>query len=140
MRVGVICTGSRTWTDAAKVGDVLTAILPGVVHVGDCPRRSEIGPDGDFVDASADYLVADFVRLRNQSDLKVHYADWEAHARAAGPIRNQAMIDSFLEETVDVRLCIAFIDSRCFTHRSGTADCMRRAHAAEITVLEVRSE
>lgn len=53
-------------------------------------------------------------------------ADWEAHGRAAGPLRNQRMIDEHKPEMV-----LAFPGGR------GTADMVRRAHAAGIFVNRV---
>lgn len=53
--------------------------------------------------------------------------DWRAHGRAAGPIRNQAMIDKYKPALV-----VAFPGGR------GTADMVRRARAAGIDVAEVR--
>lgn len=55
----------------------------------------------------------------------VYPADWEVHGKAAGPMRNQAMIDSKPD------LVIAFPGGK------GTADCVRRAKAAGIRVIEV---
>lgn len=51
-----------------------------------------------------------------------HPAQWKVHGKAAGPIRNQEMVDSGAD------LCIAFPapDSR------GTRDCLRRAKEASI--------
>lgn len=54
------------------------------------------------------------------------FADWKTHGRAAGPIRNQRMIDEWKPTLV-----IAFAGGR------GTADMIRRAKAAGIEVREV---
>lgn len=51
-------------------------------------------------------------------------ADWHKHGRAAGPIRNQRMIDEGKPDVV-----IAFPGGR------GTADMVKRARAAEIAVV-----
>lgn len=51
-------------------------------------------------------------------------ADWRDHGRAAGPIRNQRMIDEGRPDLV-----IAFPGGR------GTADMVRRARAAGVTVV-----
>lgn len=53
-------------------------------------------------------------------------ADWVAHGRAAGPIRNQAMIDQFKPSFV-----IAFPGGR------GTADMTSKARDANIDVAEI---
>ena len=56
-------------------------------------------------------------------------ADWEAHGRAAGPIRNQAMLDEGKPDLV-----IAFPGGR------GTADMVRRARGAGVKVIEVEKK
>ena len=53
-------------------------------------------------------------------------ADWKTHGKAAGPIRNQQMIDEGKPDLV-----IAFPGGR------GTADMVRRARKAGIEVMEV---
>lgn len=53
-------------------------------------------------------------------------ADWTIHGRAAGPIRNQRMLDEHKPELV-----VAFPGGK------GTADMVRRARAAGIKVIEV---
>lgn len=54
-------------------------------------------------------------------------ADWKRHGRAAGPIRNQRMLDEGKPDLV-----IAFPGGR------GTADMVRRARKAEVSVRKVR--
>jgi hypothetical protein len=53
-------------------------------------------------------------------------ADWHAHGKAAGPIRNQRMLDEGKPDLV-----VAFPGGK------GTADMMRRARAAGVEVIEV---
>jgi len=53
-------------------------------------------------------------------------ADWEKHRRAAGPIRNQQMLDEGKPDLV-----IAFPGGR------GTADMVRRATAAGIETIQL---
>lgn len=56
-----------------------------------------------------------------------HYpAEWNKHGKAAGPIRNQKMIDSGKPELV-----IAFPGGR------GTADMIRRAEASGVPVVRI---
>lgn len=55
-----------------------------------------------------------------------HPANWKEHGRAAGPIRNQYMLD-----THDIELVVAFPGGR------GTADMVRRARKAGVPVWEV---
>lgn len=54
-------------------------------------------------------------------------ADWHTHGKAAGPIRNQRMLDEGKPDFV-----IAFPGGK------GTADMMRRAEAAGVPVTRVR--
>lgn len=53
-------------------------------------------------------------------------ADWKAHGRAAGPIRNQRMLEDHRPDLV-----LAFPGGR------GTADMVRRAKAAGVPVREI---
>jgi YspA, cpYpsA-related SLOG family len=54
-------------------------------------------------------------------------ADWTKDGRAAGPIRNQRMLDEFQPDLV-----VAFPGGR------GTADMVKRARRANIEVLEAQ--
>jgi len=56
-------------------------------------------------------------------------ADWTAHGKAAGPIRNQQMIDDGKPDLV-----VAFPGG------TGTADMVRRAKKHNIQVIEVQDE
>lgn len=60
---------------------------------------------------------------------KEYKADWKKHGPAAGPLRNQQMLD---EERPD--LVVAFPGGK------GTADMIRRAKKAGIEVIEVEEE
>ena len=60
---------------------------------------------------------------------KIYPADWAAHGHAAGPIRNQQMLD----EGAPVDMVVAFPGGK------GTADMVRRASAAKIATLEIRA-
>lgn len=59
--------------------------------------------------------------------VRVFRADWKKHGKAAGPIRNQKMLDEGKPDFV-----IAFPGGR------GTADMVRRAEAAGVPVYRVR--
>lgn len=56
-------------------------------------------------------------------------ADWEKHGKAAGPIRNQSMLDN----NPGIELVIAFPGG------AGTEDMKRRARARGIEVMEISS-
>src|SRR5882672_7909105 len=70
----------------------------------------------------ADQLAHDWAKLNGVQTI-AYLADWESHGRAAGPLRNQRMLDEGKPDLV-----IAFPGGK------GTADMVRRAKAASIPV------
>ena len=78
-------------------------------------RRPEVAPDECYV-------------MHEQ-----YPADWNTHGRAAGPIRNQQMLDMGKPDEV-----WAFIDKPLEESR-GTADMVRRAVDTELPVRVVRT-
>lgn len=117
----VLVTGSRHWpqSQAHKVTWVLNTQLDlhysaerFIVKVGDCPT-------------GVDRITNSWARtmVLNHVELEVFKADWKTYGKAAGPIRNQAMVDS----GADVALVFLYGKS------VGTKDCARRARAAGIT-------
>jgi hypothetical protein len=62
----------------------------------------------------------------NHVPFTVMRADWKSHGRAAGPLRNQRMIDEGKPDLV-----VAFPGGR------GTADMVRRAKDAGVKVVEM---
>lgn len=73
----------------------------------------------------ADQLAADWAAYRQVPKVVVR-ADWEKHGKAAGPIRNQTMLEEWSPSLV-----LAFPGGR------GTADMIRRAKKADVRVIEV---
>lgn len=130
--VRLLVTGPRTWTDLPTVQYALldardqppqhAAGGPMVLVHGDCPK-------------GLDRMAAGVAR-QWRWEVEPHPADWEAHGKAAGFVRNAKMVD------LGADLCLAFamacMDARCtqpaphLTH--GTADCATRAKAAQIPV------
>lgn len=99
-----------------------------VLRHGACSRKD---PDtGD--ELSADMLADLFVRksMRGEWKIQARPADWDTHGKAAGFLRNQAMLD---EELPDV--CVAFLrkDLPC----RGTRDMMERCYRVGVPVLAV---
>lgn len=74
----------------------------------------------------ADTLAEEWAR-NSGVPCQAYHADWETHGKAAGPIRNQRMLDNGLPHMV-----IAFLGGK------GTADMMRRAKAADVPVVRIR--
>ena len=111
----VLITGSRHWTDEQAIEAALlsaTANRPGksitVVHGGA---------------SGADRLAG---RLADEwgMNVEVHPAEWDKHGKAAGPIRNQKMVD------LGADVCLAFP----MRGSRGTKHCMEAAHRAGIPV------
>lgn len=107
----VIVTGGRGYQDANAVYVALMNLRPRTVVQG--------GASG------ADKHARDWCSVRG-THCVTFAADWKKHGKAAGPIRNQQMIDAGAD------LVLAFPGGR------GTADCVARAKAAGITVMEVK--
>jgi len=112
----VLVCGGRDYDDQAMLFGVLDMLAEqgpiNAIIQGDCPT-------------GADKLARMWAISRNE-----HYdrfpADWNAHGRAAGPIRNQRMLDEGRPTEV-----VSFPGGR------GTADMVRRAKAAGLPVREI---
>ena len=114
-----IVTGNRTWTNEGAVREALRALPEAstVVH-GGCPTGA---------DAIADRLARSTGHVP-----EIHPAEWHAHGPAAGPIRNQAMVD------LGADVCLAFGElqrmKRGKMRNTGTGDCVAKARRAGIPV------
>lgn len=110
----ILVTGSRDWTDRAVVehalGTALRLFRPIVIVHGGCPT-------------GADRMAWEWA-WRAGVPCEVWPAEWAAHGRAAGPIRNAQMV------AAGARFCLAFP----LPGSRGTEDCVRRAEAAGIPV------
>ena len=109
----VLVCGGRHYSDSRHLGRVLGALAtrPTLIIHGDA--------------TGADELAQRWARRQRIPD-RPFPADWGAHGRAAGPIRNQQMLDEG-----QPHLVVAFPGG------AGTADMVRRAEAAGVTVLKV---
>jgi hypothetical protein len=107
----VLVCGGRDYADKNRVWRVLFQIAPTLVIQG--------GARG------ADLLALDWA-FRHRVPIETYRADWKRDGKAAGPIRNQRMIDEGKPDLV-----VAFPGER------GTADMVRRARKAGIPVREI---
>lgn len=109
--------GSRGWKDPDPIHMVF-AELEGI-----CIRRGEelVLIHGDA--KGADRMAADIATQYNAKVIAVP-ADWEEHGKAAGPIRNQKMLDDHNPDVV-----WAF---RSTGKSNGTDDMVRRSKKAGI--------
>ena len=74
--------------------------------------------------AGADRLAREWANAHG-IECKTFAADWATHGKAAGPMRNQLMLDSGVDGV------LAFPGGR------GTADMVSRARRDRVTVMEV---
>lgn len=113
----ILVTGSRNWTDHRAV----TLELESYRLLSDGPGEGLVIVHG-ACPTGADAIAGLWARETIGVTEEPHPADWLLHGKAAGPKRNQEMVD------LGADLCLAFpmADSR------GTQDCMRRALAAHI--------
>lgn len=112
----VLVTGGRDFRDKDAVFKALDAIdsektLHEMIHGGA---------------SGADTLAGQWA-LENGVDITVYEADWAKLGPAAGPARNQQMLDDGKPDLV-----VAFPGGR------GTADMVRRAKAGGVRVVEPR--
>lgn len=117
MNYRILVTGSRDWPDRESVWEelnrqvrILGSIEVVIIH-GDCPT-------------GADRFAAEWARVQFVAE-EPHPANWDTYGKAAGPVRNQQMV----ERGADICLAFPLVQSR------GTRDCMRRARAAGIPVV-----
>ncbi|MCX5209745.1 DUF2493 domain-containing protein [Kitasatospora sp. NBC_00240] len=116
--IRIIVTGSRNWTDRQAVWDALAQAADGqdwdelvLVH-GACPT-------------GADHYASRWASLVGITQ-ETYPANWTAHGKAAGPIRNQAMVAAGAD------LVLAFP----LGPSPGTRNCMAAARNAGIPVKE----
>jgi len=113
----VLVTGGRDFGDRKLLFDVLDRL-----HA---THGFKVLIHGDA--SGADRLSGEWATARGIT-VEAHPADWKKHGRAAGPIRNQKMLEEKPE------LVVAFPGGK------GTADMVRKARQAELEVVIVEGE
>lgn len=112
-----IC-GGRSFSDRSMFDSAMLDIT----QLRGCPSRIiEGGARG------ADYMAFEWATRMAVPVVEV-YANWDAHGKAAGPIRNQKIIDAHRPAVL-----IAFPGG------NGTADMVNRARTAGIDVIEIKA-
>lgn len=109
----VLVCGGRDFTDAVTLGSWL-----GGIH-----KKQRIALLIHGGARGADFMAGEFAKWAG-IPVKEYPADWDAHGRAAGPIRNQRMLDEGKPDLV-----VAFDGGR------GTADMIDRAEKAGVRVI-----
>lgn len=110
----ILVTGGRDFEDQALLESVLDS-LQSMHHI-------EAVLHGDA--SGADRLAGQWAKSRNIA-VEAYPADWKKFGRAAGPIRNQKMLD----ENPDILIA--------FPGGKGTADMVSRAKKAGLVVVVV---
>lgn len=128
--MSIAFTGGRRYRDAAGrvpfIVDLIMRVEGAVMFAGKDSVRFRVGDCPTGLDA----IVRSYLR----ETLFIYKADWEAHGKAAGPIRNRNMLtgasgEDGTNDTAD--LLIVFPGGR------GTADCEEKSLAYGIPVLHV---
>ena len=112
----VLVCGSRTWSDPEPIRRELSALPRDTIIIHGAARGAD--------------TLAGQVAAELELEVRAFPAEWYKYGIAAGPIRNQRM----LEERPD--LVIAFC--RNLSESAGTADMVRRAWSAGINVKIVK--
>lgn len=122
----LVC-GGRTYSDRNRV---YAEIAKAIEWESTDQMDSWMPPNGTKIISGgapgADAIAIDWAAV-HWTQLEVYEAEWEKHGRAAGPIRNQRMLDEGKPDKV-----------LAFPGGTGTADMVRRARAAGIPVIEVK--
>lgn len=124
----VLVTGSRDWHAIGVVRRALNEVLavrphdqPLVVVHGDCPTGADIMAKAWALTTFTSACTDDWERVTEEA----HPAAWHLHGKAAGSIRNKAMVDKGAD------VCLAFI-------RNGSRGASHTARLAEEAGIPVR--
>lgn len=112
MRV-LIC-GDRNWTDVNRIGRVLLTAF-----------NTETDTIIHGAARGADTIAGVLAEWLGYS-VEAYPADWEQYKRAAGPIRNQQMLDTGID--------LAFAFHNDIENSKGTADMVKRLKEAGVEV------
>lgn len=107
----VIVTGGRDYDNVAKVKEVLDLLKPSTLIEGGAQGTDFIAKCWAFAEEVSVITVA---------------ANWDKHGKAAGPIRNAAMLDAHPDAVV-----VAFPGGK------GTQNCIREALKRNMLVLNI---
>lgn len=105
----VLVTGGRNWRGRAELTRILTQLKPTLVLQGGCPT-------------GADQFAREWCAQTN-TPCDTFPADWNKYGKAAGPMRNQLMVNTRPDAVV------AMPGGR------GTGDCVHRAQRAGLRII-----
>jgi len=110
----VLVTGDRAWCDDETIVEELKQFKEGTVIIHGACRGAD----------SACASVASTLGF----EVRAYPADWETHGRAAGPTRNQQMLDVEHVPDEPIDCCLVFHPD--ISKSKGTADMVRRVTKA----------
>jgi len=110
-----VCTGGRDHNNPELIGRILSAVDPKGIIVGDCPTGVDL-----YVRAWCE---------RNRINFTVFEADWCEYGKAAGPLRNEDMIDFALKMNA---ILLSFKGGK------GTKNCTDYARSKNMIVMEIK--
>ena len=116
----IVVTGSRDYPNEERVRQELTDLFEDY-YVADIAQGGAAGAD-EFARTWANDQVSGSIY---QTTCVTYEADWEVYGKAAGPRRNELMIDTFKPELV-----LAFWDGKS----KGTLHCLSYAVSKGIDV------
>jgi YspA, cpYpsA-related SLOG family len=112
----ILITGGRSWSDREII---FYAILEA--------SRGVLWKDVTVVHGGAkgaDTIASEIAQALGMKT-EAHLADWQAYHKAAGPLRNQKMVD------LGADVCLAFLQP----NSKGTANCIEKAKKAGIKTI-----
>lgn len=124
MSARILITGSREWTDTDAIITALSNAWHQFGKPDDAVLVSGACPTG--ADAIAEAVWGGMWSY----PVERHPADWETHGKAAGPLRNQQMVD------LGADVCLAFP----LPGSRGTKHCMAAAEKAGIPIRVYKPE
>lgn len=116
----ILITGSRDWRSAETIQ---RAIWDWVST--ECAEPEELIVVHGDASRGADRMAREYARSQSWLTEEAHPAAWDLHGRAAGFIRNQAMVD------LGADVCLAFIHNSS----KGASHTAKQAERAGIHVL-----
>ncbi|WP_086846993.1 SLOG family protein [Amycolatopsis kentuckyensis] len=120
----ILVTGSRHWTDKVAIADALDRAVEDFERPGVLDKSKKL--DGIYILIHGDCEGADRIAAEYWlgRPVQAYPANWAEFGKAAGPIRNQRMVN------LGADICLAFPTAGS----RGTWDCVRRAREAGIPV------
>jgi hypothetical protein len=128
----ILVCGDRNYTNHRRVSTVLDELA--VEHsIYYHPEDNWLPTDITIIhgDATGADRMGGNWAVKNYARLEVFPANWEKYRRAAGPIRNQKMLDEGQPDLV-----VSFHPD--LSKSKGTADMVKRAKKAGIPVIEIK--